>query len=167
MDRDALLTAALGAAVLTGCTPGRRDAAPPPESPSPSASPTVGPDVAVVVEWADAENALAFRYATLVKSVPALAPLRANHLARAEAVSEHLARLGGTPSPAAVLHRKLPLPALVRSLTEAEREHATRVLARLSRLRDPDLVALGAELAAGARQHAVLLGLVPLPKAGS
>ena len=162
MDRDALLTAALGAAVLVGCTPGRREAAPTPSPSSPSPSPVEDPDVAVLVEWHGAEGALAFRYDALVKAVPALAPLRANHRTRADAVAEHLTRLGGTPSPGAVVNPSASPAALAKSLAKAERDHAARVLSRLSRVRDPDVAVLGAELAAGARQHAVLLGLVPV-----
>ena len=160
MDRDALLTAALGVAVLSGCTATRRTA---PPAPSPTPSPLAHPDVAVLVEWGEAERALAFRYAPLVKAVAALAPLRANHLARAEAVDEHLARLGGgTPSPGAVVNPSAPPATLAKALAKLERDHAARCLSVLARVRDADVAVLGAELAAGARQHAVLLGLVPL-----
>jgi hypothetical protein len=157
MDRDALLVAALGAAVLTGCTPDRQP------RPTPSASPSLAPtdpDVATLRAWASAERSIAARYGTLVRTVPSLKPLRANHLARAAAVEERLAFLGAAPpSPPATEALRGKPAALLSAFAAAERRLAARYLADLRALRDPALAVVGAELAAGARQHAVVLGL--------
>ncbi|MDQ1712594.1 MAG: hypothetical protein QOE45_2044 [Frankiaceae bacterium] len=151
MDRDALLAAALGAAVLTGCTAPRRVPSP---SPTP---PPVDPDVAVLRSWAALERRAVATYDVAVRTAPALAPLRANHLARAAAVEALLATRGATPSPATPASRA-PDP------SSAERGLVAAILASLPRVADPDVAVLGAELAAGARQHATLLPLVPRPR---
>ena len=135
MDREGLLVAALGAAVLTGCT--RHDT----PAPTPTPSPTTDPRVAVLAAWWTTE-------ATLHASTPpSHVPFRNAHRARLAAIEERLAALGATPPP--------PPRAGRLDLAGAERSY-TRSLAGLS---DPDPVTLGAELAAGARQHAAVLGL--------
>jgi hypothetical protein len=161
VDRDALLVAALGAAVLTGCTTSPSPAPLPSGSPSASRAP-VDPDVALLATWASRERVLAARYAALARSVPALAPLRANHTARAAAVERLVAARGGTPletEPPPAL--KGPRRDVVAAFVTAERRLAARYVAALRDVRDPDVAVLGAELAAGARQHAALLRLVP------
>lgn len=157
MDRDALLAAALGAAVLSGCTSGDERPPRPTASPTPTPSP-VDPDVALLRSWATAERALAARYAPAVRAVPALKPLRANHLARATAVADHL-RARGTVAPAVPRQPRAPreTAALLRALADAETRQAARYVAALARVRDPLVAMLGAELAAGARQHATVL----------
>lgn len=157
MDRDALLVAALGAAVLGACTPDRTPALP---SPTSSVSPsTVDPDVAVLTAWALAERNIAARYGLLVTKVPALKPLRANHLARAAYVAS--LRPGITVTPTATPLRGAP-KVVVPAFVKAEKALAVSYVAALAGVRDPDVAALGAELAAGARQHAALLPLVAL-----
>jgi hypothetical protein len=151
VDRDALLAAALGAAVLTGCTAPRRVPALP--SPSPSSAPPPDPDAALLSSWAASER----RVAGLYGPGGPLAPLRANHLARAVAVEALLVARGASPAPSPAPAR----PAAVAALLTAERSLATAYLASLARAGDPAVAVLGAELAAGARQHAALLPLVP------
>jgi hypothetical protein len=164
VDRDAVLAAALGAAVLTGCTSPSRPA--PTPSPSPSVPPPVDPDVAVLLSWAAAERSLAARYATAVHAVPALKPLRANHLARVAAAADHLRVRGVVPPPPPARAPLRGTPAsLVRALADAERRLAAGYLADLTGVQNPKVAVLGAELLAGARQHATVLALVPLPKA--
>jgi hypothetical protein len=164
VDRDALLVASLGAAVLTGCTTSPSPAPLPSGSPSPSPSvtPAADPDVALLVTWASRERVLAARYAALARSVPALAPLRANHTSRAAAVERLVAERGGrlleTKPPRALTG---PRRDVVAAFVTAERRLAARYVAALRDVRDPDVAVLGAELAAGARQHAALLRLVP------
>jgi hypothetical protein len=157
VDRDALLVAALGAAVLGACTPDRTPALPSPTVSVP-ASP-VDPDVAVLTAWALAERNIAARYGLLVTKVPALKPLRTNHLARSAYAASLRPGITVTPT-AKPLHGapKLVVPAFAK----AERALATSYVAALAGVRDPDVAALGAELAAGARQHAALLPLVEL-----
>lgn len=159
MDRDAALVAALGAAVLAGCTE-RRVAVPPtpsgPVTPSPA-----DPDVATLAAWSASEQRLAVLYAPLVRAVPSLAALRRNHTARARAVEGRLRALGSARAsisrPVAPHGRPVALAA---GLAAAERKAAAAYVAALSGLRDPDVAVLGAELAAGARQHVVVLGRV-------
>jgi len=160
VDRDALLAAALGAAVLSGCTSGSGSRPTPAPTPTPSASPA-DPDLALLRSWATAERALAARYAPAVRAVPALKALRANHLARATAVVDHL-RVRGAVAPAVPRQPRAPRDtrALVRGLADAESRQAARYLAALARVRDPLVAMLGAELAAGARQHATVLRVV-------
>ena len=164
MDRDALLAAALGAAVLTGCTTSSPTPPGPTPSPTPSATPE-DPDLALLTAWATDERVLAARYAPAVRAVPALAALRANHVTRAAAVVEHL-RVRGAAAPAVPAQppTKAAPRALVAALADAERRLAGRYVAALGGVRDPLVVTLGAELAAGARQHAALLALVPVPR---
>jgi hypothetical protein len=150
VDRDALLAAALGAAVLTGCTAPRRVPALPSLSPSPAPP---DPDAALLSSWALSER----RVAGLYGPTGPLAPLRANHLARAAAAEALLVARGTSPSPPPAPAR----PAAVAALVAAERSLATGYLASLPRVTDPSVAVLGAELAAGARQHAALLPLVP------
>lgn len=152
-----MLAAALGAAVLAGCT--RSSGRPEPTaSPTPSPSP-VDPDVAVLTAWYAAERGIADRYGT--PTGPVLKALRANHLARADAVLDHL-RVRGvvapTPVPRPALRGKTA--SLVRAFRDAEKALASRYVTGLGAIRDPKVAVLGAELAAGARQHAVVLGLV-------
>jgi hypothetical protein len=162
MDRNAALAAALGAAVLAGCT-ADREAAPAPTTPSATTPPPADPDLALLSGWYAAERRLAARYAVLVRRVPALAPLRANHDTRADAVRDHLLVRGASPAeqPGAPL-RGAPR-SLVKSFAAAERRLAAAYLSELARVTDPKVATLGAELAAGARQHATLLELVPVP----
>ncbi|HEU0132823.1 MAG TPA: hypothetical protein VFQ85_17725 [Mycobacteriales bacterium] len=161
MDRDALLVAALGAAVLTGCTP--RSDRPGPATPSPLPSLAPDPDQALLAAWAAAERLAAARYDRPVRAIPALAPLRANHLARARAVEARLtASPSAAPAPPALGG---PPAAVVRALVTAERALAASYAAAVARAADPEVVLLGATLAAGARQHAALLPILPLPKA--
>jgi hypothetical protein len=156
VDRRAAL-AALGALVVTACTE-RRHALPP--SPSASSPPPVDPDVTTLVSWSASERRLALLYAPLLGKAPALRALRDNHTARAAAVADRLAVRGLSPSPVPTPVRKGGVPALVAALVADEREAATRYLAALGRIADPGVAVLGAELAAGARQHAVVLRLV-------
>ncbi len=158
MDRAAFVAAA-GVAFLAACTD-RRHPAPPLPSPS-SASPTPDPDAAVLTAWSASEQRLAALYAPVVHPAAAIAALRANHVARAAAVAEHL-RVRGlvAASAAAVAPLRGKPPAVVTALVAAERAAATGYLAALSRVSDPDVAVLGAELAAGARQHATVLRLV-------
>ncbi len=164
MDRDAVLAAALGAAVLTGCTGRARRSAPTPSAPPPSASPTpTDPDVATLLSWAAAERSIAARYAAFARSVPSLAALRTNHLARAEAVEEQLAFRGVrvVDAPATPPLRGARR-SVVRAFATAERRLAADYLRDLRALRDAGLAVLGAELATGARQHAIVLDRVPV-----
>jgi hypothetical protein len=150
VDRDALLAAALGAAVVTGCTAPRRV----PALPSPSTSPPPDPDAALLSSWALAER----RTAGLYAATGPLATLRANHLARAAAAEALLAARGASPSPPPAVPAR---PAAVAALVAAERALAAGYVAALGRVTDSAVAVLGAELAAGARQHAALLPLVP------
>jgi len=152
-----VLAAALGAAVLAGCT---RSSSPPRPSPSPSPSPTpVDPDVAVLTAWYAAEHGIAARYGS--PKGPVLKALRANHLARADAVLDHLrVRGAGPPTPVPQPPLRGKTASLVKAFREAERALAGRYVTGLGAIRDPKVAVLGAELAAGARQHAVVLGLV-------
>ena len=152
MDRDALLAAALGTAVLTGCTTSRRDPAPTPSPTTPSPTP-VDPDLATLRTWWTAEIRLSRAYARASREIR---PLGANHAARAAAVADHL-RVRRAPLPARPAARALSRAAL----RTAERRLAADLLADLAGVRDPLVATLGAELAAGARQHATLLGLLP------
>lgn len=148
MDRDALLVAALGAAVV-GCTAGREDdPAPVPTTPSPTPA---AADVALLESWWRRERSLA-------ASLPAsYIPLRNNHLTRAAAVAEHLAALGAAPpSP--------PAPVPVADHAKAARDAAARYVAELTGAASADVAVLGAELAAGARQHAVVLAALAAPR---
>jgi hypothetical protein len=157
VDRDAVLAAALGAAALAGCT---RAADPPGPTSSPTPSPPpVDPDVAVLTAWYAAECGIADRYGK--PTGPVLKALRANHLARADAVLDHL-RVRGVvaPTPAARPPLRGKTASLVSAFRDAERALAGRYVLGLGAIRDPKVAVLGAELAAGARQHAVLLGLV-------
>lgn len=154
MDRDALLAAALGAAVLTGCTVPRRV----PALPSPTPSPPPDPDVALLRSWGAAERRAVTAYDTPVRTSPALNTLRANHLARAAAVEALLAERGASPSPPALAAPVLPAPVAL------ERALVAGYLRDLGAVTDPGVAVLGAELAAGARQHLALLPLVPAPK---
>jgi hypothetical protein len=155
VDRDALLAAALGAAVLTGCTVPRRVPALP--SPTPSPSPP-DPDVALLRSWAAGERRAVTAYDTPVRTSPALNTLRANHLARAAALEALLAERGASPSPPAIAAPGLPAPVAM------ERALVAGYLRDLAAVTDPVIAVLGAELAAGARQHLALLPLVPAPK---
>ncbi len=137
MDREGLLVAALGAAVLTGCT-SHDEPAP---TPTPTPSPTADPEALVLTSWWTQEETL---YAN---TPPSHVPFRAAHRARRTAIEERL-RARGVPIPGEPERWTL-------DLAGAERAY-TRSLAGLT---DPDLVTLGAELAAGARQHAAVLGL--------
>jgi hypothetical protein len=161
VDRDAALVAALGAAVLAGCTQ-RRVPVPPSPSRSSTASPAADPAVAVLLGWEASERRLAALHASALRRVPGLTTLRRNHLARAGAIADRLRARGvASPSPTPAvrpLHGKPP--ALVAALVAAERGAATAYLGALARV-DADLATLGAELAAGARQHAVVLRLLP------
>lgn len=160
MDSDALLVAALGAAVLTGCTP---SAPVPSPSVSPSVPPSADPDVAVVSAWAVEERSLAARYGPLAARVPALAPLRANHLARA-AACEALLSARGAVVPHATGRPSNGAPrALMAAFATVERRLAARYLTDVALVRDADVAVLGAELAAGARQHALALSVVRVP----
>lgn len=159
-----MLAAALGTAVLAACTPSSPDPAPAPSPGTPSPTP-VDPDVALLRTWSADERVLAARYAALVRAVPALKPLRANHVARAAAVADHLRVRGAAPLPIpAQAASKARPPALVDALADAERRLGARYLAALASVRDPKVAVLGAELAAGARQHVAVLRLVPLPR---
>jgi hypothetical protein len=158
VDRDALLVAALGAAVLGACTPDRTPALPSPSAPG--TTPPVDPDVAVLAAWALAERNIAARYGLLVSKVPALKPLRANHLARSAYAAS--LRPGITVHPTATpLHGAPKL--VVKAFVKAEKALAVSYVTALAGVRDPAVATLGAELAAGARQHAALLPLVRLP----
>ena len=142
MDRRAFLGAALGAAVA--CT--RRAAPRPLPTATPAPTPTVDPDVALLTSWWLSER-------RLLASLPAAAaPLRAAHATRADAVAEHLAARGATP-PAA------PTAAPSRDAARTMEDASARYLADLARAASADVAVLGAELAAGARQHAVVLTL--------
>lgn len=152
-----MLAAALGAAVLAGCT---RSPDPPGPTPSPTPSPSpLDPDVAVLTAWYAAERGIADRYGR--PAGPVLKALRANHVERAGAVLDHL-RVRGvaapTPAPRPALRGRTA--SLVRAFRDAEKALAGRYVLGLAAIRDPKVAVLGAELAAGARQHAVLLGLV-------
>lgn len=137
MDREALLVAALGAAVLTGCT--HHDARKP--APRPTPSPTTDPEAVVLAAWWAQEETL---YSA---TPPGHLPFRAAHRARRIAIEERL-RARGLPLPSQPERWTLDLAGAERSYVRS-----------LAGLTDPDLVTLGAELAAGARQHAVVLGL--------
>ena len=157
MDRDALLAAALGAAVLTGCTSsGDDDPTPTPVPSSPSPEP-YDTDITVLRGWWSAELTLMRMCAAGQRKTPALRALAQNHNARLNAVADHL-RVRDEPQPRipAVKQPAVPLAAL----TSDERHLVTGYLDDLPRVIDPLVVTLGAELAAGARQHATLLGLL-------
>lgn len=156
VDRDRRLLVAFGALALTGCTPSRRPS-PTPAPTTPTPTPLSAPDLAVLRRWALAERHIVMRYSALVGKMPDLIPLRQNHAVRAEAVER---RLPERP----VLPRTGPLdgrvPEVVRAFVAAERALAESYLADLAGLADPANAVLGAELAAGARQHVVILRAV-------
>ena len=158
-----MLVAALGAAVLAGCTTSGAPDPEPSESPTPTAP--EDPDAAQLRAWLALEQRYADRYAAAATRVATLKALRSNHTARADAVADHLRVRGLLPPD------RVPVPALrgapasvARTLARAERELAGRYVAALPRVTDPRVVVLGAELAAGARQHAELLALVRMPR---
>lgn len=157
MDRDALLAAALGTAVLTGCTSsGDDDPTPAPAPSSPTPDP-VDPDITILRGWWSAEFTLMRMCAAGARKTPALRALAQNHNARLNAVADHL-RVRDEPQPR-IPAAQQPAVTLA-ALTRDERRLVTGYLDDLPRVTDPLVVTLGAELAAGARQHAVLLGLL-------
>ena len=165
MDRDSLLAAALGAAVLTGCTSRSRPAPAPSASPTPSPAPT-DPDVAVLSGWIVEESRLADAYGAIVERLPSIAPLAGNHRDRAEELVTQVARRGAVPprgGPGGGARTGSP-GRVVAELARLEREAAARYLTALGRVADPGVAVLGAELAAGARQHAAVLRRVRTPR---
>jgi hypothetical protein len=108
--------------------------------------PTADPDVALLTAWLVSERRL------LASLPPAAAPLRNAHATRAAAVAEHLAARGA-PVPSG------PSTSPVRDAATAPRDASSRYLADVARAASADVAVLGAELAAGARQHAVVLAL--------
>lgn len=148
MDRDALLAAALGAAVLTGCTSDDDPAPTPrPGPPTGHSSRDVDPDLPIVLAWWVSEH-------HLQKATPATyVPLRAARAERIAAMAERLLALGGNTNS--------PGPKPIADLAKAERDASARYLVSLARVTDPAVAVLGAELAAGARQHATVLALLP------
>ncbi|HVF05761.1 MAG TPA: hypothetical protein VNA20_13045 [Frankiaceae bacterium] len=166
MDRDVVLAAALGAAVAAGCTTSERPAPEPTAAvtPTPTAVPE-DPDVVALRSWLAAERRLAARYAAVVRQVPALRPLRVNHTTRATALTDHLRARGVDPGPAATVAPLRGKPGtVVRTLARAERDLAAAYVATLPKVGDTAVLLLGAEFAAGARQHAVVLAQVEVPR---
>lgn len=151
MDRDAVLVAALGTAVLAACT----SSSPPAPTPSPSTpSPEpVDPDLALLLGWHTAELTMAARYGG--GNVPVFGDL---HRAHARDVADHL-RVRGEPPPPPPSRGPYRgrRPALLKALARAERDLAARYQAALADVRDPKVALLGAELAASARQCAAVL----------
>jgi hypothetical protein len=149
VDRRGLLGAALGlaaGAAVAGCTNGG-GTSPTPAPTTPSPTPTLDPDLAILTAWWQSER-------RLLDSLPTTAaPLRAAHAARLAAVAEHLAARGAPPpSPS-------PSPRPVTALVKAELDASARYLKDLAAVASNDVAVLGAELAAGARQHATVLVL--------
>ena len=88
MDRDAVLVAALGAAVLSGCTsPSRPAPTPTPTTPEP-----VDPDIALLTAWYLEEAAMRLRYPG---NAPPLSDAHGAHLSD---IGDHL-RVRGEPPP--------------------------------------------------------------------
>lgn len=147
-DRRALLLGALGVAVA-GCTSGGGDdPSPTPAQSTASPTPATPPDAALLTAWWLTER-------RLHDALPAsYVPFRAAHEARIAAVEEHLRALGA-PVPTA------PAPKRIDDHTKAAIVASAGYLGDVRRAVSPDVAVLGAELAAGARQDAMVLAALP------